>query len=260
VRRRWELARWTARAERQRLGAKERRRKELVPGRELDPAPPGGGLRWRRRRTSHRLRRYLSSSADQQAASATTSHRVSAAPAVTRRSSHVERCRNLRVHTGATHVLAPVESTDGGTRHDDAIQRKSGSHALRTTTIDGVDVFYREAGDPSKPTIVLLHGFPSSSHSFHDLIRVWRVGFMSSRRLPRMGTAMRGPDRPATDLRRRGQGHRRVHRPARARARHLVHARPRRSDRNAHRDAHPERIAGLIFRTRHVSGGWNPRS
>src|SRR5258705_11297025 len=41
---------------------------------------------------------------------------------------------------------------------------------FRTSTIDGVNVFYREAGDPSKPTIVLLHGFPSSSHSFHDLI------------------------------------------------------------------------------------------
>ena len=41
---------------------------------------------------------------------------------------------------------------------------------FRTTTIDGVDVFYREAGDPSKPTIVLLHGFPSSSYEFHDLI------------------------------------------------------------------------------------------
>jgi len=37
-------------------------------------------------------------------------------------------------------------------------------------TISGVNIFYREAGDPSKPTIVLLHGFPSSSHSFHDLI------------------------------------------------------------------------------------------
>src|SRR5262249_29799678 len=36
--------------------------------------------------------------------------------------------------------------------------------------IAGLKVFYREAGDPSKPTIVLLHGFPSSSHQFHDLI------------------------------------------------------------------------------------------
>ena len=42
--------------------------------------------------------------------------------------------------------------------------------AFKTADIAGVMVFYREAGDPSQPTIVLLHGFPSSSHSFHDLI------------------------------------------------------------------------------------------
>lgn len=39
-----------------------------------------------------------------------------------------------------------------------------------TAQVDGVDVFYREAGDPVKPTIVLLHGFPSSSHMFRNLI------------------------------------------------------------------------------------------
>jgi len=37
-------------------------------------------------------------------------------------------------------------------------------------TISGVNIFYREAGDASKPTIVLLHGFPSSSHEFRELI------------------------------------------------------------------------------------------
>ena len=31
-------------------------------------------------------------------------------------------------------------------------------------------LFYREAGDPNKPTIVLLHGYPSSSHSYRNLI------------------------------------------------------------------------------------------
>jgi pimeloyl-ACP methyl ester carboxylesterase len=36
--------------------------------------------------------------------------------------------------------------------------------------IDGIKIFYREAGDPKKPTIVLLHGFPTSSHMFRDLI------------------------------------------------------------------------------------------
>jgi pimeloyl-ACP methyl ester carboxylesterase len=36
--------------------------------------------------------------------------------------------------------------------------------------IDGIRIFYREAGDRSKPTLLLLHGFPSSSHEFRDLI------------------------------------------------------------------------------------------
>ena len=35
---------------------------------------------------------------------------------------------------------------------------------------DGVRVFYREAGDPSAPVMLLLHGFPSSSHMFRNLI------------------------------------------------------------------------------------------
>jgi pimeloyl-ACP methyl ester carboxylesterase len=39
-----------------------------------------------------------------------------------------------------------------------------------TTTIDGVNVFYREAGSADAPTIVLLHGFPSSSNMFRNLL------------------------------------------------------------------------------------------
>jgi pimeloyl-ACP methyl ester carboxylesterase len=37
-------------------------------------------------------------------------------------------------------------------------------------TIRGLKMFYREAGDQGAPAIVLLHGFPSSSHMFRDLI------------------------------------------------------------------------------------------
>ncbi|MCX5391124.1 alpha/beta fold hydrolase [Streptomyces sp. NBC_00094] len=40
----------------------------------------------------------------------------------------------------------------------------------RTVTVDGLDVFYREAGDPANPTLVLLHGFPSSSHMYRGLM------------------------------------------------------------------------------------------
>jgi pimeloyl-ACP methyl ester carboxylesterase len=42
--------------------------------------------------------------------------------------------------------------------------------SYQTVTIDDVEVFYREAGDRNKPTILLLHGFPTSSHMFRDLI------------------------------------------------------------------------------------------
>ena len=37
--------------------------------------------------------------------------------------------------------------------------------------VDGLNVAYREAGDPASPKLVLLHGFPASSHQYRDLIR-----------------------------------------------------------------------------------------
>jgi pimeloyl-ACP methyl ester carboxylesterase len=40
----------------------------------------------------------------------------------------------------------------------------------RTVRVRGLDIFYREAGDRSAPAILLLHGFPSSSHMFRNLI------------------------------------------------------------------------------------------
>jgi pimeloyl-ACP methyl ester carboxylesterase len=39
-----------------------------------------------------------------------------------------------------------------------------------TVHVSGVDIFYREAGPARAPTILLLHGFPTSSHMFRDLI------------------------------------------------------------------------------------------
>lgn len=40
----------------------------------------------------------------------------------------------------------------------------------KTITVDGVEIFYREAGPKNAPTLLLLHGFPTSSHMFRDLI------------------------------------------------------------------------------------------
>jgi pimeloyl-ACP methyl ester carboxylesterase len=42
--------------------------------------------------------------------------------------------------------------------------------AYRTADVDGLTVFYREAGAPDAPTLLLLHGFPSASHMFRELI------------------------------------------------------------------------------------------
>ncbi|MCA1412115.1 alpha/beta hydrolase [Bradyrhizobium sp. NBAIM20] len=40
----------------------------------------------------------------------------------------------------------------------------------RTKTIDGINIFYREAGPKDAPVVLLLHGFPTSSHMFRNLI------------------------------------------------------------------------------------------
>ena len=127
--------------------------------------------------------------------------------------------------------------------------------------VAGLKLFYREAGDPSKPTIVLLHGFPSSSYQFHNLIPLLADRFhVIAPDYPRHGVHRRaGPDRPATDLRRRGQGHRRLHRPARARATHVYLHDIGGPIGMRIAMAHPERIEGLIFQNFTTSvEGWNP--
>ena len=40
----------------------------------------------------------------------------------------------------------------------------------RTANVDGLEIFYREAGPKDAPTLLLLHGFPSAGHMFRDLI------------------------------------------------------------------------------------------
>lgn len=46
----------------------------------------------------------------------------------------------------------------------------SNQASFRTVAADGVNIFYREAGAPDAPVMLLLHGFPSSSHMYRDLI------------------------------------------------------------------------------------------
>jgi pimeloyl-ACP methyl ester carboxylesterase len=43
--------------------------------------------------------------------------------------------------------------------------------SFKTIEVDGLNIAYREAGDPKNPKLVLLHGFPSSSHQYRNLMR-----------------------------------------------------------------------------------------
>jgi pimeloyl-ACP methyl ester carboxylesterase len=65
--------------------------------------------------------------------------------------------------------------------------------AHRYIEVVGLDVFYREAGDPDRPSVLLLHGFPSCSRMFRRLIS------RLSGRFHRVA-----PESPARRLRTRG--------------------------------------------------------
>jgi pimeloyl-ACP methyl ester carboxylesterase len=51
-----------------------------------------------------------------------------------------------------------------------SLESTSATTTYHRVTVDGVGVFYREAGPKDAPTIALLHGFPSSSREFDTLI------------------------------------------------------------------------------------------
>lgn len=55
---------------------------------------------------------------------------------------------------------------------DDQPEKENNVYKIRYNTIEvsGLDIFYRESGDRDKPTIVLLHGYPTSSYMFRNLI------------------------------------------------------------------------------------------
>jgi pimeloyl-ACP methyl ester carboxylesterase len=132
---------------------------------------------------------------------------------------------------------------------------------FKTADVVGLRLFYREAGDPSQPTIVLLHGFPSSSYQFHDLI-------------PRLADRLHvlAPDYP-------GMGYSEAPAPtvlrptfddvATAIDAFIAQRAPGPLILYLHdiggpigmriATAHPERIAGLIFQNFTISvEGWNP--
>src|SRR5262245_12656821 len=46
----------------------------------------------------------------------------------------------------------------------------AGAVRFGSINVDGLNIAYREAGDPRNPKLVLLHGFPSSSHQYRKLV------------------------------------------------------------------------------------------
>jgi pimeloyl-ACP methyl ester carboxylesterase len=68
-------------------------------------------------------------------------------------------------HTG---IAATRAANVGTAAAANAQQTQQTRH--KTINIHGVEVFYREAGPSDAPTILLLHGFPTSSHMFRNLI------------------------------------------------------------------------------------------
>ncbi|MGP1718071.1 MAG: alpha/beta fold hydrolase [Methylophilus sp.] len=68
----------------------------------------------------------------------------------------------------ATFVMPVYEATAATTAPQTTQNETAVSY--HTVMIDGVKVFYREAGPKNAPTVLLLHGFPTSSHMFRNLI------------------------------------------------------------------------------------------
>jgi pimeloyl-ACP methyl ester carboxylesterase len=65
-------------------------------------------------------------------------------------------------------IAIAIGITTGGASAQDAAWPEPTFY--RRADVGGHSIFYREAGDPKKPTILLLHGYPASSHSYRELI------------------------------------------------------------------------------------------
>ena len=65
-------------------------------------------------------------------------------------------------------ALAPAAAAS----HPASAATPAGPHPTlhKTVKVEGLDIFYREAGPKDAPTILLLHGFPTSSQMFRNLI------------------------------------------------------------------------------------------
>lgn len=82
--------------------------------------------------------------------------------------------QNIRALFGASALALalamPLATTTPALAVDAIASGQSVQIYYRSEVINGRNIAYREAGDPSRPTVLLLHGFPTSSHMFRNLI------------------------------------------------------------------------------------------
>ena len=82
--------------------------------------------------------------------------------------------RTLKTYLGtavlALALAAPVAAPDAALAVDAAASDDVAQVHFRSEVIGDVEIAYREAGDPARPTVLLLHGFPTSSHMYRNLI------------------------------------------------------------------------------------------
>ncbi len=74
----------------------------------------------------------------------------------------------ILVLSGATSNALEEKSSTGEVTSKNTANRNPTMY--KTVKVDGLDIFYREAGTKGAPTILLLHGFPTSSHMFRCLM------------------------------------------------------------------------------------------
>ncbi len=75
--------------------------------------------------------------------------------------------RSLLLSLAAVSLLIPFSFQPTAS---DSSQSSVPQVFYRTASVEGLEILYREAGSPSNPTVLLLHGFPTSSHMFRNLI------------------------------------------------------------------------------------------
>src|SRR4051812_2349515 len=79
--------------------------------------------------------------------------------------------KNLIFHTAVAAIALAAFSTQLRAADEAEAVAVSGHSTLyKTIKVNGLDIFYREAGPTNAPTLLLLHGFPTSSHMFRNLM------------------------------------------------------------------------------------------